>query len=44
VQIDERPPTLRRGPAHGEHTEHILEELAYDWEEITRLKDAGVVL
>ena len=44
VQIDERPPTLRRGPAHGEHTEHILEELGYDWEEITRLKDAGVVL
>jgi len=34
-------PDAATGPAHGEHTEHILEELAYDWEEITRLKDAG---
>lgn len=43
VQIDERPPPLRRAPEHGEHTEAVLLELGYAWAEISALKDAGVL-
>lgn len=43
VQFDERPPVLRRGPEHGEHTEAVLLELGYTWEQIAELKDAGAV-
>jgi crotonobetainyl-CoA:carnitine CoA-transferase CaiB-like acyl-CoA transferase len=43
VQIDERPPPLRRAPEHGEHTETVLLELGYSWEEISALKDEGVL-
>jgi crotonobetainyl-CoA:carnitine CoA-transferase CaiB-like acyl-CoA transferase len=43
VQFDERPPTLRRGPEHGQHTEEVLLELGLDWDEIIALKDARVV-
>jgi crotonobetainyl-CoA:carnitine CoA-transferase CaiB-like acyl-CoA transferase len=44
VQFDGRPPTLRRAPEHGEDTEALLLELGYDWEDISALKGAGVVL
>lgn len=44
VQLDEKPPPLRRGPEHGEHTESILAELRYEWDEIIRMKEAGVIL
>ncbi|MEZ0362716.1 CaiB/BaiF CoA transferase family protein [Mycobacterium sp. pUA109] len=43
VQLDERPAELRRAPEHGEHTESVLEELGYDWEEIGGLAEAGVI-
>ncbi|MBX6388499.1 MAG: CoA transferase [Frankia sp.] len=43
VQIDERPPVLRRAPEHGEHTEQVLLELGHGWEEIAELKEAGVI-
>ncbi|MBH0776597.1 CaiB/BaiF CoA transferase family protein [Nocardia bovistercoris] len=43
VQLDERPPTLRRAPEHGEHTEDVLLQLGYSWDEIADLKDSGVV-
>lgn len=43
VQFDERPPKLRRGPQHSEHTEIVLLELGYDWDEIAALKDEGVI-
>jgi crotonobetainyl-CoA:carnitine CoA-transferase CaiB-like acyl-CoA transferase len=44
VQFDGRPPALRRAPEHGEHTEAVLLELGYDWERISALKDAGVIM
>jgi crotonobetainyl-CoA:carnitine CoA-transferase CaiB-like acyl-CoA transferase len=43
VQLDERPPPLRRAPEHGEHTEEILLELGRDWDAIEALKTAGVI-
>jgi crotonobetainyl-CoA:carnitine CoA-transferase CaiB-like acyl-CoA transferase len=44
VQFDEEGPPLRRAPEHGENTEVIASELGYDWDEITKLKEAKVIL
>ena len=44
VQFDGQPPPLRRAPEHGEDTETILAELGYDWDEILRMKESGVIL
>ncbi len=44
VQFDGEPPELRRAPGHGEHTESVLLDLGYAWDEITSLKDEGVIL
>jgi crotonobetainyl-CoA:carnitine CoA-transferase CaiB-like acyl-CoA transferase len=43
VQFDEKPAQLRPAPEHGEHTELILNEIGYDWDEITALQAAGVI-
>jgi crotonobetainyl-CoA:carnitine CoA-transferase CaiB-like acyl-CoA transferase len=43
VQFDEQAPDMRRAPEHGEHTEAILLDLGYTWEEITAMKDAAVI-
>jgi crotonobetainyl-CoA:carnitine CoA-transferase CaiB-like acyl-CoA transferase len=43
VQFDEQPPALRRAPEHGEHTELVLLELGYTWDEIGALRDAGAI-
>ena len=43
VQFDERPPALRRAPEHGEHSEMVLLELGYTWEQIGALQEAGVI-
>jgi crotonobetainyl-CoA:carnitine CoA-transferase CaiB-like acyl-CoA transferase len=44
LQIDEAPAHLRQGPAHGQDTELVLQELDYDWDDIIRFKGEGVVL
>jgi len=44
VQFDGQPPALRRAPEHGEDTETVLAELGYEWDDITELKEAGVIL
>lgn len=43
VQFDEAPPEMRRAPEHGEDTEAVLLDLGYDWEDIARLKRAGII-
>lgn len=43
LQIDERPPDLRRAPEHSEHTEAVLLELGHSWERIAELKAAEVI-
>ena len=44
VQFDQRAGEPTRAPELGEHTESILLELGYTWEEITELKQRGAVL
>jgi len=41
VQFDEQPVELSAAPAHGQHTEEILLELGYDWDQIIAFKVAG---
>ncbi|MGA9493940.1 MAG: CoA transferase [Mycobacterium sp.] len=43
VQLDEQAPPLRRAPEHGEHTEALLQELGYDWDQISKLMEDGVI-
>ncbi len=43
VQFDELPAHLSRGPEHAEHTELVMIELGYDWDDIAKFKDAGVI-
>jgi crotonobetainyl-CoA:carnitine CoA-transferase CaiB-like acyl-CoA transferase len=43
VQFDGRPPALRRAPEHGEHSELVLVELGYSWDEIAALQAAGAI-
>jgi crotonobetainyl-CoA:carnitine CoA-transferase CaiB-like acyl-CoA transferase len=44
VQFDGEPPSMRRAPEHGEHTEAVLVDIGFDWDQIVRLKDAGAIL
>jgi crotonobetainyl-CoA:carnitine CoA-transferase CaiB-like acyl-CoA transferase len=39
--VNARPTTV--GPEHGEHTEEVLLELGYTWEEIAALKTGGAI-
>jgi crotonobetainyl-CoA:carnitine CoA-transferase CaiB-like acyl-CoA transferase len=43
AQFDERSVTVERAPEHGEHTEAVLLDLGYDWEQLAALKDAGAI-
>lgn len=43
VQFDGRPAELRRAPEHGEHTELILTEIGYDWDDIAALQNDKVI-
>jgi crotonobetainyl-CoA:carnitine CoA-transferase CaiB-like acyl-CoA transferase len=43
VQFDERAPHLRRAPEHGEHTESVLLELGYTWDDIAAFAADGTI-
>lgn len=43
VRFDESTPVLSRAPEHAEHTEEVMLELGYSWEQITKFKDTGVL-
>lgn len=43
AQFDEAPVAVTRAPELGEHTELVLLELGYDWDQITTLKEAGAI-
>jgi crotonobetainyl-CoA:carnitine CoA-transferase CaiB-like acyl-CoA transferase len=44
IAIDGEPVTITHlAPHHGEHTEEVLLQAGYTWEEIAQLNDAGVV-
>ena len=44
AQFDEEPVIVERAPEHGEHTEAVLLDLGYDWEELAAMKDSGAIL
>ncbi|MEV0766713.1 CaiB/BaiF CoA transferase family protein [Nocardia salmonicida] len=43
VQFDETPAALRPAPSHGEHTDEVLLELGFDWDQIIALKESSAV-
>lgn len=43
VQFDGTGPELRRAPEPGEHSELILLELGYSWDDIAALQSAGAI-
>jgi len=44
LRLSESPPTPRRAPLYGEHTEEVLGQLAgYTAEDIRRLRDSGAI-
>lgn len=44
AQFDEEPVAVERAPEHGEHTELVLMDLGYDWDQIAAMKESGAVL
>jgi crotonobetainyl-CoA:carnitine CoA-transferase CaiB-like acyl-CoA transferase len=44
AQFDEVAVEVTRAPEHGEHTELILMDLGYDWDQIGAMKEAGAIL
>ncbi|WP_220186888.1 CaiB/BaiF CoA transferase family protein [Pseudonocardia pini] len=43
TRFDGESPVLTRAPEHGEHSEEVMLELGFSWEQIAKFKDAGVL-
>ena len=44
IAVDGEPAIPRKlAPHHGEHTEQVLLEAGYTWDEITALRDANII-
>jgi crotonobetainyl-CoA:carnitine CoA-transferase CaiB-like acyl-CoA transferase len=43
AQFDATPPAASRAPEHGEHTEEILLEMGFGWDDIGQLQEAGAI-
>ncbi|MFX4286988.1 CaiB/BaiF CoA transferase family protein [Janibacter sp. G349] len=43
VQFDEQPAQPTGAPEHGQHTEEILLDHGYDWDDLVGLKERGVI-
>jgi len=44
IQLSENPTRTPSGAAeYGQHTEEVLQELGYDWDDISKLKDQKVI-
>jgi crotonobetainyl-CoA:carnitine CoA-transferase CaiB-like acyl-CoA transferase len=43
AQCDREPASLTRAPEHAEHTEEVLLEHGYDWDDLVRLKKDGAI-
>ncbi len=43
VQFDGHGATLERAPEFGEHTELVLNDIGYDWDDIAKLQAGGVI-
>jgi crotonobetainyl-CoA:carnitine CoA-transferase CaiB-like acyl-CoA transferase len=43
AQFDEQPVVVERAPEHGEHTELVLLDMGYDWDQIAAMKKAGAI-
>ncbi len=44
AQFDEVAVTVARAPEHGEHTELVLLEAGYDWDQLAAMKGSGAIL
>ncbi len=44
VHLSETPGQIRPAPDLGQHTEEVLQDLGYSWDEITRLREARTIL
>jgi crotonobetainyl-CoA:carnitine CoA-transferase CaiB-like acyl-CoA transferase len=44
VQFHEQPAALHPAPGLGEHTDEVLAELGYSWDEIVAMIVSGAVL
>ena len=44
AQFDEVPVSVERAPEHGEHTETVLLEAGFEWDEIAAMKESKAIL